>query len=88
MEQRPDAATLPRPLGDRCSFPRTLTRGTYGGDVNCLQQHLWHTVRARAEGGLQLLTRRLKGFLSEEEPTGYFGALTEAALKKWQARCG
>ena len=52
MEERaPANATLPRPLGDRCSFPRTLTRGTYGGDVNCLQQHLWHTVGIRGEGG-------------------------------------
>jgi hypothetical protein len=35
----------PQPVGDRCAFPRNLTRGTYGGDVNCLQQHLAHQVR-------------------------------------------
>jgi hypothetical protein len=31
--------------GDRCAFPRNLTRGTYGGDVNCLQQYLFHQAR-------------------------------------------
>lgn len=31
---------LPTAKGDRCAFPRNLTRGTYGGDVNCLQQYL------------------------------------------------
>ena len=31
---------------------------------------------------------RSQGFLTEEEPTGYFGAQTEAALRKWQARRG
>jgi hypothetical protein len=35
----------PQPVGDRCAFPRNLTRGTYGGDVNCLQQHLAHQAR-------------------------------------------
>ena len=35
----------PQPAGDRCAFPRNLTRGTYGGDVNCLQQHLAHQAR-------------------------------------------
>ena len=36
---------VPKPTGDRCAFPRNLTRGAYGGDVNCLQQYLRHTVR-------------------------------------------
>ena len=30
----------------------------------------------------------MQGFLTEEEPTGYFGAHTEAALRKWQVRRG
>ena len=38
----------PQPVGDRCAFPRNLTRGTYGGDVNCLQQHLAHQARTAA----------------------------------------
>jgi hypothetical protein len=39
-------AAHPTPEGDRCAFPRNLTRGTYGGDVNCLQQHLFHQARS------------------------------------------
>mmetsp|Transcript_61341 Transcript_61341/g.194221 ORF Transcript_61341/g.194221 Transcript_61341/m.194221 type:complete len:188 (-) Transcript_61341:50-613(-) len=30
----------PSPSGDTCYFPRDLTRGSYGGGVNCLQQFL------------------------------------------------
>lgn len=28
--------------GEACYFPRDLTKGSYGGDVNCLQQFLRH----------------------------------------------
>ena len=42
---QPPMAAHPQPVGDRCAFPRNLTRGTYGGDVNCLQQHLFHSAR-------------------------------------------
>lgn len=82
----------PQPTGDRCAFPRNLTRGTYGGDVNCLQQHLAHQARAhsraqqRAWTGAEGARVPSQGFLTEEEPTGYFGAHTEAALRKWQVR--
>mmetsp|Transcript_15100 Transcript_15100/g.20835 ORF Transcript_15100/g.20835 Transcript_15100/m.20835 type:complete len:183 (+) Transcript_15100:254-802(+) len=57
-------------IGDSCYFPRDISKGTYGGDVNCLQQYLQHT-----------------GYLSED-PTGYFGEVTETAVKKWQSAVG
>jgi hypothetical protein len=47
-------AAHPTPEGDRCAFPRNLTRGTYGGDVNCLQQHLFHQARRAAHAGALL----------------------------------
>ena len=28
--------------GEACYFPRDLTKGSYGGDVNCFQQYLSH----------------------------------------------
>ena len=68
MSQQP---ALETPEGDRCSFPRNLARGTFGGDVNCLQQLLAH-----------------EGFLTLEEPSGFFGAHTEDALRRWQAANG
>ena len=56
--------------GDTCYFPRDLAKGSYGGDVNCLQQYLKH-----------------KGYLNEE-PTGYYGEVTETGVKKWQSSVG
>lgn len=82
--------TLPRPQGDRCAFPRNLTRGSYGGDVNCLQQHLAATVcTQRAFLWLPRCSDTgPQGFLVDEEPSGYFGAQTEAALRRWHAAQG
>lgn len=55
-----------------CYFPRDLKSGTYGGDVNCLQQYLRHN--GYMPGDL--------------EPTGYYGDATEVAVKKWQSEVG
>ena len=52
-------AAHPTPEGDRCAFPRNLTRGTYGGDVNCLQQHLFHQARRAAHAGALCARTRL-----------------------------
>lgn len=52
-----------------CHFDRELERGLRGSDVSCLQSYL-----------------KSEGFMSKYvQSTGYYGALTEAAVKKWQS---
>ena len=53
-----------------CTFTRSLTVGSRGADVTCLQNAL-------VDDGFATFT-----------PTGYFGALTRAAVRKWQAAEG
>jgi len=53
-----------------CTFTRSLTVGSRGADVTCLQNVL-------VSGGYLSVT-----------PTGYFGAMTKAAVRKWQASAG
>lgn len=53
-----------------CTFTRSLTVGSRGADVTCLQTALV------AGGHLSV------------SPTGYFGAMTKAAVVKWQKAAG
>ena len=53
-----------------CTFTRSLTVGSRGADVTCLQETL-------VAGGFLSVT-----------PTGYFGAMTKAGVKAWQASAG
>ncbi len=55
-----------------CEFESNLGLGSKGADVSCLQQELIEAEHLTA------IT----------EPTGNFGALTVAALKKWQTEHG
>lgn len=54
-----------------CTFTRSLTVGSRGADVSCLQDALI------ADDYLQIAAS-----------TGYFGKLTKAAVRKWQAAAG
>ena len=57
----------------RCpAFDRTITLGATGDDVSALQEFLAEDTSIYPEGLV----------------TGYFGPLTEAAVKRWQARNG
>lgn len=53
-----------------CTFTRSLTVGSRGADVTCLQAAL------------------VSGGHLSVSPTGYFGAMTKAAVKKWQMAAG
>lgn len=55
-----------------CSFTRDLTVGSQGADVTCLQNFLMGTGHFTFAGGA----------------TGYFGAITQAAVAAWQAANG
>ena len=58
-----------------CSFSRSLTLGSTGDDVKCLQQYLnaaGHTLAASGVG-------------SPGNETSYFGPLTRTAVASWQA---
>ncbi len=54
-----------------CTFTRSLTVGSRGADVQCLQEVL-----------------KAGGFLNIASTTTYFGAMTKAAVAKWQASAG
>ena len=54
---------------DKCSFTRSLTVGSKGEDVTCLQKYLQSTGDYTYSGGA----------------TGFFGSITKAAVMKWQS---
>jgi hypothetical protein len=62
----------------RCSFTRSLSQGTNGQDVKCLQQYL-------NSAGYQVSAR---GAGSPGNETTFFGGLTRAAVARWQAGNG
>ncbi len=55
-----------------CTFTRSLTLGSSGADVTCLQQYLTGTGHFNFSGGA----------------TGYFGSITKSAVAAWQAANG
>ncbi|MBI2673984.1 MAG: peptidoglycan-binding protein [Candidatus Zambryskibacteria bacterium] len=55
-----------------CTFTRSLTMGSQGADVTCLQNYLTGTGHFTFAGGA----------------TGYFGSVTKAAVAAWQAANG
>ena len=72
------ASATPAPSSGSCSFTRSLTVGSSGDDVKCLQMHLnasGYQVSASGPG-------------SPGNETMYFGSLTRAAVAKWQAASG
>src|SRR3989344_7991101 len=61
-----------------CNFTRSLTVGSRGEDVKCLQQYL------NANG----FTIASSGSGSSGNETTYFGSLTRSAVARWQAANG
>ena len=57
---------------DKCSFTRSLTVGSRGDDVTCLQKHLTSAGHFTYSGGA----------------TGYFGSITRTAVAAWQSANG
>ena len=55
-----------------CAFTRSLTIGSSGADVNCLQNYLTSTGHFNFSGG----------------STGYFGPITQSAVAAWQGANG
>jgi peptidoglycan hydrolase-like protein with peptidoglycan-binding domain len=55
-----------------CTFTRSLTIGSQGADVTCLQEYLTATGHFTFAGGA----------------TGYFGPVTQSAVAAWQAANG
>ena len=55
-----------------CTFTRSLTLGSEGSDVNCLQNYLTSTGHYKFSGG----------------STGYFGPVTASAVAAWQGANG
>ncbi len=58
--------------GAKCTFTRSLTVGSRGDDVTCLQNYLTGTGHFTYSGGA----------------TGYFGSVTQSAVAAWQASNG
>lgn len=58
------------PLKKICNFKRTLRIGSKGEDVKCLQRFL----------------ESLSIYKYPEGPTGYYGEITEKAVREWQRR--
>lgn len=71
----------PAPAG-HCTFTRDLFLGVKGDDVMCLQQYL---NAQTLQLGTQIAT---SGPGSPGKETAYFGALTKAAVSKWQSANG
>ena len=67
--QKLQGTVLPVVSTDKCSFIRSLTVGSKGDDVTCLQNYLTSTGHFTYSGGA----------------TGFFGSLTKAAVVKWQS---
>ena len=57
---------------DKCSFTRSLTVGSRGDDVTCLQNYLTSTGHFTYSGGA----------------TGYLGSITRTAVAAWQSANG
>ena len=57
---------------DKCSFTRSLTVGSRGDDVTCLQKYLTSAGHYTYSGGA----------------TGYFGSITRTAVAAWQSANG
>src|SRR3989338_5391210 len=57
---------------DKCSFTRSLTVGSRGDDVTCLQKYLTSTGHYTYSGGA----------------TGYFGSITRTAIAAFQSANG
>src|SRR3990167_8023067 len=66
------SGATPAPAAGKCSFTRSLTVGSRGDDVTCLQDYLTGTGHFTYSGG----------------STGYFGGVTKAAVAAWQAANG
>lgn len=58
--------------GEKCNFNRSLTVGSRGDDVTCLQKYLQTTGHFTYSGGA----------------TGYFGSITRTAVAAWQSANG
>lgn len=65
-------ASAPVAGGAKCSFTRSLTVGSKGDDVKCLQNYLTGAGHYTYSGGA----------------TGYFGGVTKAAVSAWQSANG
>lgn len=74
----PAATTSTTPSATKCAFTRSLTVGSKGEDVKCLQQ----TLNA---GGYKVAA---SGAGSPGNETTFFGPATKAAVAKWQAAAG